>query len=49
MWSQLVIDQVFEPIAAFRGGGEAEPVARSDAAQDAEKRAGGDMVAFVDK
>ena len=43
-----MIDQVFEPVAAFRSRGQTEPVARGYAAQDAEECAGGDVVAFVD-
>jgi hypothetical protein len=43
----LVIDQVFEPVTALRCGGQAEPVPRGYAAQDAEECAGGDVVAFV--
>ena len=47
MGSELVIDQVFEPIAALRGGGQAEPVPRRYATQDTEECAGCDVVAFV--
>jgi len=47
VWSELVIDQVFEPVAAFRSRGQAEPVARGYAAQHAEECAGGDVMAFV--
>jgi hypothetical protein len=43
----LVIDQVFEPVAAFRGGSQSEPVPRGYAAQNAEECAGGDLVAFI--
>src|SRR5260370_15925423 len=35
------------PVTALRRGGEAEPVPRGYAAQDAEECAGGDVVAFV--
>src|SRR3954467_3325044 len=42
-----MIDQVFEPIAALRRGGQPKPIPRGYAAQYAEERAGGDVVAFV--
>ena len=42
-----MIEQIFEPVAAFRRCGQSEPVSRGYAAQDAEECARRDVVTFV--
>ena len=42
-----MVDEVFEPVATFRCGGEPEPVFCGYPIEDVEERAGGDVMAFV--
>ena len=48
MRPELVVDEVFKPVAAFGCSGEPEPVFCGYSVEDVEERAGGDVVAFVD-
>ena len=43
-----MIDQVFESVAALGCGGQTQPVACGDSAQNGEEGFGRDVVAFVD-
>lgn len=46
--SELVVNEVFESVAAFWCGGQPAPVAGRDAAEHVEERAGSHVVAVID-
>ena len=46
--SELMVDQVLEPVSPLRRRGQAEPILRWYPVQDGGERGGGDVVTFVD-